>query len=439
MHTPKRTGNPESSTDDAGRLRTAWVAVEPTPYDLPLIEALKNVGTLDLCFYTCIPEARFPWIDHDRLNRLCPPLNGVHFVPPGKDVTGTLNVAVLQELWRNRFDLVTIAGWGNPTCLLAAVICLIRRIPFFLRSDTRLVPGQAVRRSWLQRLLVFPIIRRSWACLGISRPAMDFFTHAGVPKEKLFLVPCLSHLDEYRQNVETAGETRDSVRSRLGTPQGACVGVFAGRLEEVKGVDLLLEGLRLLSPEERPTLWIAGDGSQREQLERFARLHSLPVRFLGFQRNDKLPLYYSCADFLALPSRREPWGIVVAEAMACGLPVVLSEHVGARFDLLEEDRNGFLVRGDDPSSWSEVLRRCVVEHERLASMGACALELTSKFGKEASVQSFLAAVSSVFPAKTPCHVTGRKSQFCGLGTPPAEFRAIHDPITDEFLRESRIP
>ena len=389
------------SSPERGPLRIAWLAVEPTPYDLPLIEDLKQLDGLDVLFLSCIPDARFPWIERERLNRLLPTLKGLHFIPPGKDITATLNLGVLRELWRRPLDLAVIAGWGNPTCLLAALICLFRRIPFMLRADKRLDPAPAKRWRASSRLLVLPIIRRSAACLGISKPATTFFTHVGVPKERVFLVPCLSHLDEYRQAFLAVSEATVDIRSELDTPPGACVGIYAGRLEKVKGVDILLEGLRGVQPQERPFLWIAGDGSRRASLEHFAKTHALPVRFLGFQRNDRLPLYYRSADFLALPSRHEQWGIVVAEAMSCGLPVVLSEYVGARFDLLREGTNGFVVKGNDPAEWSQVLRRCAAERDRLARLGRSALETTSEYGKEASVREFLAAVETVFPITPP--------------------------------------
>ena len=75
---------------------------------------------------------------------------------------------------------------------------------------------------------------------------------------------------------------------------------------------------------------------------------------------------YVVADVFALLSRHEPWGVVVNEAAACGLPLVLSDRVGAAFDLLEDGRNGFLVPADDVSAAAGAMRALAADPERAA-------------------------------------------------------------------------
>jgi glycosyltransferase involved in cell wall biosynthesis len=101
---------------------------------------------------------------------------------------------------------------------------------------------------------------------------------------------------------------------------------------------------------------------------------------------------YAEADIFALLSRHEPWGVVVNEAAASALPLVLSERVGAAYDLLREGENGFLVPVDDADAAAEALRKLADDAELRRRMGERSRELVRDWGYEPSVESFVAAV-----------------------------------------------
>ena len=124
---------------------------------------------------------------------------------------------------------------------------------------------------------------------------------------------------------------------------------------------------------------IVGDGPERPALEAKAREHSLPVRFLGFRQNDEVARFYAAADFFALPSEQEAWGVVAAEAAASGLPLLLSDQVGAAHDLLEPGRNGFLIRSGDVDAWRSALERATLRPEDLKAMGDRSRAIVSRW------------------------------------------------------------
>jgi glycosyltransferase involved in cell wall biosynthesis len=101
---------------------------------------------------------------------------------------------------------------------------------------------------------------------------------------------------------------------------------------------------------------------------------------------------YAAADVFALLSQREPWAVVVNEAAACGLPLVLSDRVGAAHDLLWNGENGFLVPAGDVDAASDALRRLATDPELRAAQGARSRELARDWGYGPSVDGFLAAV-----------------------------------------------
>jgi glycosyltransferase involved in cell wall biosynthesis len=123
-------------------------------------------------------------------------------------------------------------------------------------------------------------------------------------------------------------------------------------------------------------------------LRQFAEEKNLPVTFLGFRQNHELPALLTAADFFVLPSCHEPWGVVVSEAMACGLPVLLSDRVGAAYDLLEDRRNGFLVPYASDEAWRNALQACAIEPQKLGAMGSRSREMVRGWTCQRATEQF---------------------------------------------------
>jgi glycosyltransferase involved in cell wall biosynthesis len=121
-------------------------------------------------------------------------------------------------------------------------------------------------------------------------------------------------------------------------------------------------------------LIFAGDGPERGNLESRTRELELSerVRFLGFLNQSQLPSAYCASDLLVLPSMFEPFGLVVNEAMLCGLPIAVSDRVGARFDLVRPDENGYVFPAGDVEALAAILRQILPDPEKRARMGVAA-------------------------------------------------------------------
>jgi glycosyltransferase involved in cell wall biosynthesis len=169
------------------------------------------------------------------------------------------------------------------------------------------------------------------------------------------------------------------------------VGVLGvGRLVPEKGFDTLVRAIASAGPPL--ALLLAGEGALRRELERLAERGGTRLALLGDLPPDRLLEAYVAADVFALLSHHEPWGVVVNEAAAAGLPLVLSDRVGAAHDLLRDGENGFLVPAGDAAAAAAALRRLADDAELRARMGARSRELVRGWGYEPSVESFVAAV-----------------------------------------------
>jgi glycosyltransferase involved in cell wall biosynthesis len=150
--------------------------------------------------------------------------------------------------------------------------------------------------------------------------------------------------------------------------------LFCGRLNgphEQKGVDVLLKSLPQVLSHHKVVLDIIGTGPRLFQYQALAeRLGvSQQVRFLGFVEHQEMPRHYQQADLFVLPSRRESFGLVLAEAMACGLPVVATT-AGAIPEVVEDGVTGILVPPDDAEALADAVVSLLSDRPRMQAMGA---------------------------------------------------------------------
>jgi glycosyltransferase involved in cell wall biosynthesis len=163
------------------------------------------------------------------------------------------------------------------------------------------------------------------------------------------------------------------------------------RLAPEKGLDVLVRAIAETG-EERIRLVLAGDGPERSRLLELAKQLDVRLTMCGDLTEEELAAQYAASDVFALLSLQEPWGVVVNEAAASGLPLVLSDRVGAAYDLLRDGENGYLVPAGDVHGTAAALRRLAGNPAFRVSAGRRSRELVSGWGYEPSVESFVAAV-----------------------------------------------
>jgi len=255
-----------------------------------------------------------------------------------------------RELRREPTDLVIVNGYTRRPYLLAAVAARRMGLPLGLRLDSVLWDGALPPgpRTTAKRLLFDLYLKRTYRLFfGVGSLTLDYLRSFGVPAERTALFPYAVDVEAFRRASALDPAATAAVRERLGVPPGARLLLAVTKLSPREAPwDLLRACARTAAAD----LWtvIAGDGPARPELEAFARQQGLQVRFAGYVPYPELPALYAAADLFLHPVREERWGVSVAEALACGLPVVTSSRVGAARDLVIPGRNGFTYpAGDD--------------------------------------------------------------------------------------------
>jgi glycosyltransferase involved in cell wall biosynthesis len=124
------------------------------------------------------------------------------------------------------------------------------------------------------------------------------------------------------------------------------------------------------------------------------------VRFLGFVNQSQLPSIYRAANLLVFPSEYEPFGVVVNEAMLCGCPVVVSDRVGARYDLVHEGKTGFVYPCGDLDALVQILKTTLSDRELLIQMGTAASNRMKTWSPSENVESLVQALEKAVVHKS---------------------------------------
>lgn len=383
------------------RYRLAVVAIRPQPYHSPLYRTLAAHPQIELTVYFLFDQGVGSTADPDygRFQWGYPVLEGYRGLFPRNRAlrvdhtrfTGSLHPELVSRLHRRHHDAVIISGWFGLSVWLAFFASWARGLPILFRSSANPADPADPRFRRLKQSILPQFFQRCGAFLAIGTRNAAFYRRYGVPPEKLFLTPHAVDNDFFQQQRAALQPQRAALRRRLGAPDDAVLLLYVGRLAPEKRLGDLLEAVRRL---DDPRAWLAlvGEGRERAWLEqRVAALRLPRVLFPGFRTQAGLAEYYTAADIFVLPSEREPWGLVLNEAMNFGLPAVVSERVGAAPDLVLPGTGRTFPPGDIQALVSS-LRPLLADAGLRARLGQGALDRIRQWSHAGSAETIVRAL-----------------------------------------------
>jgi glycosyltransferase involved in cell wall biosynthesis len=233
-------------------------------------------------------------------------------------------------------------------------------------------------------------------------------THVSGPDSVAYVTQYAPSTPSYVIQEDVDVEFWRSTTSDLAASRGAfrrehglhgCVFIYVGRLWHGKGVAILLDAYRELVRDSLDvSLVLAGDGVDEDELRR--RASDLPrVTFAGFREGRELAAWYSASDVFVFPTLGDPFGLVVEEAMACGLPVISSRSAGEITFRIDHGRSGLLVPPADVEALAVAMRQLAETPARRAQLAAAANEYVDRAIPAAYAKDFAEAVQQVIGQK----------------------------------------
>jgi glycosyltransferase involved in cell wall biosynthesis len=310
---------------------------------------------------------------------------------------GLFNPGLWALIRDGDFDAILICGYYFASAWIALIAAKFHSVPILFVSDSHSLRSWKSQSNWklrMKRSVLRRIFSLADGVVVSSSGGVEYLKSFGFPGERVFLAP--TAVDNNWWSEQAAKVDRNAARAAWKIPVDGKVALFCGKLQRWKApMDLLEAFSRANVPNSY--LVFAGDGPERNNLERRATQLGLAdrVRFLGFLNQSQLPATYCSADLFVLPSLFEPFGMVVNEAMLCGLPVAVSDRVGARFDLVRPNENGYVFQAGDVEALAAVFRQFLPDPEKRARMGAAARQRMETWSPREYVESMVRAVHAV--------------------------------------------
>ena len=394
----------------------AILSTHPVQYHAPWFRGMAAHPDLDVHVYYChkaTPQEQaragfgveFDWD--------VPLLSGYPFSflenvarPPGHGRFGGFDTPEIGKIIRNgQYDAVLVNGWNYKSAWQAIWAAWQSGVKVLARGDSHLHALRSKEIRAMKWLVYRRFIPRFDACLAVGQWSREYFLWYGARKERIFLVPHVVDFD----GAQMVGNDDEGIRQRFRESSrldaDAVTFMFCGKFIPKKRPMDFVRALTKAAEDGAPIQGLmVGDGPLRGACEQFVREKAGPIRFAGFLNQSTIREAYLACDTLVLPSDGgETWGLVVNEAMACGRPCIVSDHVGCGPDMIRPWTTGSIYPMGNLEKLAAAMKEFASHPLRLAYMSKMARLTVQKYSVKSAVEGVLESLAAtVGAAETIC-------------------------------------
>jgi glycosyltransferase involved in cell wall biosynthesis len=263
---------------------------------------------------------------------------------------------IATRLAQGRYDALLVSGWHLKSYWQGVLAARRLGISVLVRGDSQLeMPGGGLKR--LAKSMIYPTMLRYFdVALYVGQRSRSYYEHYQFPKSRLFFAPHCVDNEWFAERATPAG--RVALRNAHRIAPEVKVALFAGKLiNRKRPLDLVRAVGKLVGEGRNLCVMVAGAGNLMHDVEREARALNVPLVLLGFCNQSQMPAAYAASDVLVLPSsERETWGLVANEALASGLPIIVSNACGCAPDLAQDQTAGRVFATGDIDGLADALR-----------------------------------------------------------------------------------
>jgi len=361
--------------------RLAIVASHVIQYQDPFFRLLAKEPDIDLTVIYCSSAGAETYRDEDMKTSLrwdIDLLQGYRYVTLrnfgfGDGYTRLINPGIVPAIVRGRYDAVIfMLGWGSLSALLGIAACRISQTPFFLYGDSSFPPPETTFRAKLRATFIRAVFGLAAGFMTSGVLNADYYRHYGGDPKTFFLLPWAVDNERFETASRFAPGERDELRARYGIARDRVVFLFSAKLVPRKDPLTLVRAFRRMQHRDRAAVVFMGEGELRPDIERES---TDGVHLIGFVNQRDLPKHYAMCDVFVLPSLYEPRGAVINEAMACGLPVIVTDRCGSIGDVVLDGDNAFIYPAGDADALAVYMDRLTSDDALRARMAQRSREI----------------------------------------------------------------
>ncbi len=296
----------------------------------------------------------------------------------------------LNKIIKNgHFDKIICTNFSSLTGMRSILYMRRKKISYFLESDGGFEKSGIGLRERIKKYF----IRGAEGYFSTSDVHDQYYLKYGAEKKKIYRYPFTSLLKKDIIVDSLDNKERAALRRLLGMNESKII-LTVGQFIHRKGFDLLLRASVGL-PQDVGVYFVGGVPTD-EYLQMKEKLGLRNVHFEGFKLKEELKKYYQAADLFVLPTREDIWGLVVNEAMANGLPVITTDKCVAGIELVQNERNGFIVRSEDYLALQEALLKTLSDNNACSFMGKESLSIIKEYTIEKMSERHLKVLGGAY-------------------------------------------
>jgi glycosyltransferase involved in cell wall biosynthesis len=370
-----------------------------SPYRVSLFSRLSKFTGIELTVYSGAKTHKHrKWVIKDENDFKHKVLKGivVNLATKSNDpICLHIQPSIFYELYKDKIDVVICVGYTPFTPIISFLFCKIFKKPFILWCGTTMQSEQS-KKNPFNRFVKKIIIKKSNACLAYGSYAKDFLIKYGAKDKNIFI--CSNAVDNefFFKCTKRYKKETGQIKKQLVVGQNKII-LYIGQLIDRKGIFDLLKAFKLVKKEiQNVSLLIIGSGPIEIKLKQYCRENKLTdVLFMGFKQKDELIKHYAIADIFVLPSSNEVWGLVINEAMACGLPIITTNQVGASGDIVKNGVNGYIIEPKDSEMLSKKMLKILKNDNLKEQMGQRSRQIIEDWGIKQGLNGTLKAINHI--------------------------------------------
>lgn len=293
---------------------------------------------------------------------------------------------IWKKLQAAKPQAVIITGWSSPVYWQAFLFCKLHQIPILVWSGST-----EFELSWgrtITKPLVMFLVRACDGCIAYGTRARSYLVKLGAKKEKITIAFNAT-------DVSYPSKLRVKLTPKLQFHKKSVI-LFYGQLLERKGVRLLISAFNEIKTQyPNSLLLLVGSGPLEAEVAAEAQKHASQCIWLPNPGDVNMPEYLSQATCLVLPSSEEVWGLVVNQAMAHGLPCIVSNRVGAAPDLVISGKTGYVFPAGSRTGLIHALHQILRNPAKAKLLGYQAKQQVATITPELTAKAIVHAVQKI--------------------------------------------
>lgn len=374
-------------------MKVGFVTNLRAPYRTLQFNEFSTIKELDITIYYCNDKKQNrAWKTGNQIKFKEVDLSGYRILKK----YGYINKGIVSLIKEN--DFIILGGYEQPTYILISILCRLFKKEYILLFDgistDRLNHKENIIKKYVKKI----VINNSAYIMGNGTISRKYFKEKyQYPEKKIYNQYLTIDSEKINRLYEKKDIYRKKYRELLKIDENDTVLVYSGRLINIKNVDSLVKAISKLK-KKNITLVIIGGGELEKFIYELSDKLEVNTIITGFiSEQEEVFKRYFIGDIFVLPSVDEPWGLVVNEAMAAGLPVIVSNVCGCSLDMVKYGVNGYTVDPRDIDDISDKINHILKEN--MIDFGINSRNIINKWTFKESKNELLKIIKAISKEK----------------------------------------